>query len=266
MNKTTRNITAILLTAAMLSGLAACSKQNPKDSDPETSKPLESKITFELNEPVIHIDSDDSKPDEDAAAGGASQETNQPDNDVPSATVKPFNPANIIKIGDHTYYPDYLFENDSRFERDGERMLAELKKADKTLHDDVFIYGFGESEFKDEYRFFGKYMQDGIILQEGEMIAPFDPDSGYVWDIDVRHFRRCETDSSNLAPIEDICDKVYEAAIKEKGPVVTGTYILKADINGKLYYEFRINTFSTVTIDAKTCEIIEERYWDGIYY
>jgi uncharacterized membrane protein YkoI len=37
------------------------------------------------------------------------------------------------------------------------------------------------------------------------------------------------------------------------------------DSNGKLYYRFTVNKYSTVDVDAKTGEIISERYWDGIY-
>ena len=41
-------------------------------------------------------------------------------------------------------------------------------------------------------------------------------------------------------------------------------YLLKTDGQGNLYYEFTVNNYSLVTIDAKTGSIIKANYWNGI--
>jgi hypothetical protein len=67
----------------------------------------------------------------------------------------------------------------------------------------------------------------------------------------------------------DVC--IYDMAKLYKGyndnysDDIYGTYLLKTDGQGNLYYEFTVNYCSIVNVDAKTGEIIQARYWDGKY-
>ena len=38
-----------------------------------------------------------------------------------------------------------------------------------------------------------------------------------------------------------------------------------ADGQGELYYEFTVNKYSTVMVDAKTGSVTETHYWNGVY-
>ena len=82
--------------------------------------------------------------------------------------------------------------------------------------------------------------------------------------------RRTEFRKNGLIPAEDVFEKVYERAsqsdkVRQSADEITGTYLLAVDSTGTLYYRFTINRYSTVDVDAKTGEIIFERYWNGIY-
>ena len=188
------------------------------------------------------------------------------DNDA----VKAFKEAKLIKVGEHTYYPDYLFESDDRDKKFKDYILSVLKKSDKGLHDDIFVYVIMEAETKDEFRFSAKSIMDGVILEEGEMMNWYTPETGYVWDYDFSRFRRCDFTKSDLVPIEEACTTVYEDAKANSEKLynenkIYGTYLLKADGQGNLYYEFTVNYCSLVTIDAKTGSIIKAHYWNGDY-
>ena len=188
---------------------------------------------------------------------------------VDTDAVKAFQEAKLIKVGEHTYYPDYLFESD-RDKAFKDYMLSVLGKCDKELHDNIFVYVIMEAETKDEFRFSAKIIMDGVILEEGEMMNWYTPETGYVWNYDYSKFRRCDFTRSDLVPAEEASTTVYEdaKANSEKlcnGDSISGTYLLKADGQGNLYYEFTVNKYSLVTIDAKTGSMIKAHYWDGEY-
>ena len=199
----------------------------------------------------------------------SSMETNYAEN-VNKKAVKAFKEAKLIKVGEHTYYPDYLFESDDRDKKFKDYILSVLEKCDKDLHDNIFVYVIMEAETKDEFRFSAKIIMDDVILEEGEMMNWYTPETGYVWDYDYSKFRRCDFTKSNLVSIEEASTTAYEDAKANseklyKGNKVTGTYLLKSDGQGNLYYEFIVNSYSLVTIDAKTGSIIKAQYWNGIY-
>ena len=149
-------------------------------------------------------------------------------------------------------------------------MISQLEKADKDLHDDIYVHGIGEAEERNEYRFFAFMMKDGVIYENGYMTCWYVAETkSNNWDYDSS-FRRTDFSKSGLLPAEGFFGKVYEKASKSDEVLsvkdtVTGKYLLMCDSNGKLYYRFTVNKYSTVDVDAKTGEIISERYWDGIY-
>lgn len=199
----------------------------------------------------------------------SSMETNYAEN-VNKKAVKAFKEAKLIKVGEHTYYPDYLFEPDDRDKKFKDYILSVLEKCDKDLHDDIFVYIIMEAETKNEFRFSAKVIMDGVILEEGEMLNWHSPETGYVWDYDYSKFRRCDFTKSDLVLTEEACTTVYEDAKANSEKLyndnkIYGTYLLKADGQGNLYYEFTVNDCSLVTIDAKSGSIIKAHYWNGDY-
>ena len=261
MTDISKTITALILTIATAANFAACMKVNTEDEIrlPEVSQINLTDIIKEDTE------SEGEEETEDHDTAGAIDTTSESQTERTEATYYVFNPANLIKIGEHTYYPDYIFKYRNIEPEYQEYIISRLTEADKDLHDDLFVYTILESEYKDEYRFFGKMIMDGIIFEEAEMMAIYDPQTGYVWDYNIANFRRSDPDKTNLMPEEELC-KIVSRSSHDAGYLPMGTYLLKADGQGRLYYEFTIDRFSLVTIDAHTGELITEHYWDGIYY
>ena len=90
----------------------------------------------------------------------SSMGTNYAEN-VNKKAVKAFKEAKLIKVGEHTYYPDYLFESDDRDKKFKDYILSVLEKCDKDLHDDIFVYIIMEAETKNE---FNHVIKDASII------------------------------------------------------------------------------------------------------
>lgn len=252
--KTKRSFT-LFLAALVLTGATACGKPEPKSSESKSSElKTESEIvtTSEVTETPA-LEEPSAAKDENQATDGAFQ-----------AVV-------LIKIGEHTYYQEGMFDDGGRNEKFKDYMISQLEKADKDLHDDVYVTGIGEAEQKGEFRFFGKMMNDGVTYDSADMTCWYDDETkSNAWSIDYSKFRRTEFSKNGLIPAEDVFEKVYERAsqsdkVRQSADEITGTYLLAVDSTGTLYYRFTINRYSTVDVDAKTGEIIFERYWNGIY-
>lgn len=246
MKKTFKTTAAILVSSFVLAGFTACGKPADKPSDTSTPSSI-------LNTTEESTDAESSVKDDDVKA--------------PDAI---FTETELVKIGEHTYYPADLFDGSDRNKKYKDHMISQLQQADKDLHDDIYVHGIGESEVKGEFRFFGKMMKDGVIWETADMTCWYSEENGSAWNIDSK-FRRADFNKSGLIKAESVFDKVYETAsdpknVKAMGTnKITGTYLLVADANGTLYYAFTICKHSVVCVDAKTGEIISERYWNGRY-
>ena len=233
----------VILAALMMTGFAACGKKPAETTVPERKTEAKEASAGEKNETVEKADS--------------------------SAPAGAFKEAKLIKIGEHTYYPEDLFDHSDRDRDCKDHMISQLTQADKELHDDIYVHGIGESEVKGEFRFFGLMMNDGVTYDCAYMTCWYDEEKGSFWSTDSK-FRRSDFNKSGLINAEDAFGKVYEKAsksdmVKEVNSKVTGTYLLMCDSKGTLYYRFTVNKYSTVDVDAKTGEIISERYWNGDY-
>ena len=234
---------ALILATVLIAGLTACGKTDSKDTVVTTAQMTETTESTTISEKI--------------------EKTEQ------SSEI--FTKSEMIKLGEHTYYPKELFINDVRGVKYEDHMLSQLEEADKGLHDDVYVHGIGESEIKGEFRFFGMMMEDGVIFDTADLTCWYDPESGSAWSINYSNFRRTDFDKSGLINAEDVFDEVYQRASKSNQALevghgkISGTYLLAVDNAGRLYYRFTINRYSTVDVDAKTGEIIKERYWNGQY-
>ena len=225
---------ALLISAVCITGLAAC--ETGTGSMPD--------------KPVQSVARTDAGRDTEPITSAVSAENAGTD------AMSAFQEAELIKVGEHTYYTDSLFLYESDNE-DKDRVLSILEGSDKELHDDIFVYVIMQAETENEFRFSAKIIMDGVILEEGEMMNWYTPETGYVWDYDYLRFRRCDFTKSGIIPAEEVYTTVYEDAKANaqklyKGSDIYGTYLLMADGQGELYYEFTVNKYSTVLVDAKT--------------
>ena len=258
MKKSIRTTFTLFLTALILTGFTACGKgpvqsTTKGDSEADATIAISTGTVYETTEAPLA---------QDTASKGSV-----------SAPAGAFKAAELIKIGEHTYYQKALFEESDRDRKYKDHMISQLEQADKDLHDDVYVHGIGESEEKNEFRFFGNMMSDGVIYDSGVMTCWYESSKGSFWEIDYSKFRRTDFSKSGLLPAEDFFGVIYERASKAEKITnaygfdgsITGTYLLTVDAQGNLFYRFTINKYSTVEVDAKTGEIIRERYWDGVY-
>ena len=172
-------------------------------------------------------------------------------------------PAKMIKIGDHTYYPDYVFERRNIDADPEEYIIERLEAADGSLDEDIFIWAISISENEGETKAFASYMKQGMLLYHRGL--SFDYKSGTEWhDYGQEDY---DPSTDGLMPEEEIVSIAYEAADKHRsqmrGTGISGTYIIWAEYSGNIYYDFTVNTCSKIRIDARTGEILYENYWDG---
>ena len=248
MKRITKTAVTLFLTALLLTGFAGCGRGIENSTESTTAQ----EVT-----------------DAAEAAEPAKTVADKSDGKVPAGIFKA---AELIKLGEHTYYPEDLFKDGGRNEKLKDYLISQLEKADKELHDDVYVHGVGEAEEKDAYRFFGNMMNDGVIYEKANMTCWYESETkSNVWNYDSS-FRRTDFSKSGLRPAEAFFADVYEKASSSEAlekmredKVTGGTYLLFSDAGGRLFYRFTVNKHSIVEVDAKTGEFTRERYWDGWY-
>lgn len=265
---------ALILSLILIAGLTACGKTESKETSVTTvqmTETTESTIVTEDTEATESTAVKETKATENTTAEITESTTVTEKVEKAGQSSEIFMKSELIKLGEHTYYPKELFINDVRGVKYEDHMLSQLEEADKGLHDDVYVHGIGESETKGKFRFFGMMMEDGVIFDTADVTCWYDPESGSAWSINYSNFRRTDFDKSGLINAEDVFDEVYQRASKSNQALevghgkISGTYLLAVNNAGRLYYRFTINIYSSVDVDAKTGEIIQERYWNGQY-
>ena len=176
-------------------------------------------------------------------------------------------PAKMIKIGDHTYYPDYVFERRNIDADPEEYIIERLEAADGSLDEDIFIWAISISENEGATTAHASYIKHGMLLKHRGLSFDYkiDPKLGAEWhDYGQEDY---DPSTDGLMPEEEIVSIAYEAADKHRsqmrGTGISGTYIIWAEYSGNIYYDFTVNTCSKIRIDARTGEILYENYWDG---
>ena len=253
----------LLLTALLLAGVAACGKTGGGNTAPTTEVIKENSEATELEDDTgTGNDADTQGTVEPTDATGVGNNT-----DIAAGMFKA---TELVLVGEHTYYPADLFDQNDRDRDYKDHMIEQLQEADKEIHDDIYVYGIGESEVRGEFRFFGKMMKDGVIFDTADMTCWYDEGAGSHWEINSR-FRRTDFSKIGLMDAEKVFNIVYENASKSEKALkvgkgqISGTYDLVADADGRVLYRFTVNKYSTVDVDAKTGEIVSEHYWDGIF-
>ena len=184
-----------------------------------------------------------------------------------SEAMEALQPATLIKIGNHTYYPDYVFER-RNIEADPEEYIIErLEAADGSLDEDIFIWAISISENEGATKVHASCFKHGMLLKHRGLSFDYKLDSkqGDEWhDYGQEDY---DPSTDGLMPEEEIVSIAYAAADKHRsemrGTGISGTYIIWAEYSGNIYYDFTVNTCSRIRIDARTGEILDENYWDG---
>ena len=173
-------------------------------------------------------------------------------------------PASLIKIGNHTYYPDYIFERRNIKADPVDYIIERLEAADRSLNEDIFIWNISISENEGTTDAYAFYMKQGMLLSQRGLCLNYK--LGTEWhDYGQEDY---DPSTDGLMPKDEIVSIAYEAADKHRsemrGTGISGTYIIWAERSGDIYYDFTVNTCSKIKIDARTGEILDEQYWNGL--
>lgn len=173
-------------------------------------------------------------------------------------------------VGDHIVYSYNLFENRNYTDSQKESMLAYLEQVDAMLTEDIYVTGFTEMSIDGSYRFYARQYGNGAVV----------PDVYYWTDVDdpdpnmvvAEGSPVTVPDTSGLIPAKELYQKVKALAEANSSQLydygskgIYGEYLLTYDISRDLLvYDFEVNEYSNVILNAKTGELVEERYDNGV--
>ncbi len=180
--------------------------------------------------------------------------------------------ARVVKIGNHTYYPEQIFDKPEMGlteKLDVERFLEHL---DSSLTEDLYFYSYMYDKQTGDVKAFGMPYYQGVLI-EGFYGAAESGSSGFT------HYSTDplpDLSSLNLAGILDETDVVTTARAltnqnrlnlyyDETGEIygiITLRYEPERDI---LYYDCIINEYSHIEIDAYTGDILLKSFFNGEY-
>jgi len=169
------------------------------------------------------------------------------------------------KAGDHIYCSVGILEAP-----DKDRIMDELKTADKKLTEDIYVQGYKYIESLNKYRFYARQYVNGAVIPEIAYDTDLDdPETHIVLKQDVTPVT--DLDTSGLLSPKDLIPAVKEEAEKHSKDLIDynqkgiyGSYILIYDrVNGILVYDFTVNDTSHMKINARTGDIVEKDFWDG---
>ena len=189
-----------------------------------------------------------------------------------------FSETKLVKIGNHTYYAETMYAVRGTKGEQREFVLSQMKKADRTLDHDVYVTGFNTMYDSEDFRMFGLRMTNGVIEAEMSLNSGWDKSNDTVlWG--TNHYGLMEympevlINTDGIMPASLLFDKVYNLAKNNERLIfehrhvepISGTYMLMADEAGVIYYEFRINEYSYIEVNAKNGDVMKQYYWDAVY-
>lgn len=181
------------------------------------------------------------------------------------------------QLGKHTYYPSTLF--DVRYLDDDEKSFVRIfmEKADENLTYDVYVTGFNTAVGSGDFRMYGFRMEQGAVEPDVPLTTEISQYGTVSWG-SSRYGMDAKLpdiffDLYDVRPAEEFFQTVYDLAEEHKGAMfalreeepIHGTYLLKVKHTGEVFYEFRINEFSYVHVNAVTGEITYRSFWNGVY-
>lgn len=176
------------------------------------------------------------------------------------------------EVGDHIIYSDNIYNFGNYTDKEKKDMMRYLEAVDKKLTEDIYVTGCTWVESDNTWRFSARQVINGVVVPDVYYSTDYnDPEPNIVI---TRGSRPCDRrlDKTGIMDPAKLCGVAYEHAedhsdllndYHSKG--VYGQYLLCYDENEDvIYYSFTINDFSYINFDAKTGEIIDEYYWDGV--
>lgn len=150
-----------------------------------------------------------------------------------SEAMEALRPATMIKIGNHTYYSDYVFEQRTIRANPEEYIIERLEEADKSLDEDIFIWGISVLENS------GATTAHAVIMKQGILLAR----RGFSFDYKFSNkltpgwhdYGQMDYDppAEGLMSEDEIVSIAYEAADKHRsamrGSGISGTYVIWAE-------------------------------------
>ena len=178
----------------------------------------------------------------------------------------------IETIGDHIYYPEKMFLSEGYSRQQEETIKSYLETLDKTLNEDVYITLCMYYPGHERIDVSATAYVNGVILSYFPYTATTENDKGLIQKFSK--MTRPELDTSNLLDPKKLIPSVKAFALPntdkmymDREDTIYGTYLLKYDMEKeKLYYEYTLNRYSFVNVDAKTGEIIGWYFYDGVVY
>ena len=184
------------------------------------------------------------------------------------------NPLEIGKIGNHIYYPEgVLFDGIDFYPGEEAALRKSLEEKDKGQFEKLYVFNYicdqspgGELHIQ----LYGREYVNGVVLEDRPYYAQSEADTDRFTKMFAGRRKHYPSKISVIKP-EKIIPDVEMLAIQnsyqmlmDRGNTIYGTYILKGyAYSGQLYYEFKLNRYSYVNVDAKTGEILEYEFFDG---
>ena len=173
------------------------------------------------------------------------------------------------RIGKHIIYSYNVFEGRNLKKGEKEEVIEYLEKADAGLNEDVFITGWTRMSIDGSLRFNGLLSVNGAVVDGVYYTTDVDDPTPNLRIIDP--FQTGDIDTSGVLDPKGLCPEIEKLAETHSNDLndystkgVYGSYMLEYDITkNKLVYDFKINDYSHVCVDALTGDILEEYYDDG---
>ena len=191
---------------------------------------------------------------------------------LPSNPQTAFSPVNVGKTGNHTYFDKEMFNRNGMDQQRKQFVEQRMLEAEQSLQNDVFVTGSNNQYDNDMFRLFGYAYKDGVMIEGYSMNAEYNDKGVMTWYPYDASVPLPDIDTSNILPVNDFYDTVYDLGEQHKREMILGgngaikgDYALKSDLFGKLYYDFNLNEYSHIWIDANDGSVRREYYWNGVY-
>ena len=182
-------------------------------------------------------------------------------------------PAPLKQIGKHIYYPEgEFFPENEQYPNMNETIRKVLEIKDKEQEPDLVLIEHrcsGNSDGVTRVQLFARAYLNGVVIED----LPFRADSAD----DHRYFtkmfghkitypdKKGVKSADNILPVvEELASKNTELMLMDRGNSIYGTYLLILNASTEhYYYEFILNKYSTVKVDARTGKVIEYNFSGG---
>jgi hypothetical protein len=201
------------------------------------------------------------------------------------ATITPpsMNPEKASQYGDHVYWPDEIFESDYLNDAQKNDIFSYFPAIDQAMPDDGYITSIVSGDrspyFDFDYEIKFCRIVDGALIDDTRMAATIQ--NGHVSvtkDYSLPFYDNVPAlDSTALAPMNDIIDMVENLAKQNEDKMfcghkepIKGTYTLRYGLLERedgpcYYYNFNINEYSNIAVEAYSGNVLYEHYWNGVY-